>query len=302
MADFDPAIIDVKRDALQQLKALPSPPAHLTGSALRLRGLIGEIIHRIAENDAHHRLPGFSSLLHESARLAATLGFPRPPLQIVQSGDRTRAVTPGAKSRDPVWVVELHFCEPGARIPNMARLEAWFPGEVCPTVLHDLGTQASNIKCVFGTLFRWVRHLDLPPGPATLKQPETAAPARDGGEGEFRVLRATFQVEHNGAVCTLGNTVQFRLIEAMNKRQGEFVQTQELIRAAWGQRVVVTNVVSQAVSDLRRDLAGAGITGVVIASERDHYALLIGDAAAGYDPSTGRRLLKVAGKKERRSR
>lgn len=104
------------------------------------------------------------------------------------------------------------------------------------------------------------------PGPAD-------GPASSDPNSQLIVDRETFTVSRDGQSCSLGNTKVFSLIEFLNSRLGKYVPILTLIEKIWEDDATGSNTVHKTVSNLRKKLSNAGIKGVSIDSQDDHYML-----------------------------
>lgn len=76
--------------------------------------------------------------------------------------------------------------------------------------------------------------------------------------------------------CFLGNTVEFRLLERLNRRPGRFVTIDTLRTDVWQDDRTAKNTIQRTVSNLRRKLQESCLAGVVIdGSQKDHYRLVL---------------------------
>lgn len=99
----------------------------------------------------------------------------------------------------------------------------------------------------------------------------TEAPATS----HLTVSRETFTAEYGGVVCDLGNTRAFALLERLNQTPGVFIHLDTLVQDVWHGQPVSDEAVQRQASTLRTKLHDAGIMGVVIDSQKNHYRLLL---------------------------
>jgi DNA-binding response OmpR family regulator len=91
------------------------------------------------------------------------------------------------------------------------------------------------------------------------------------------VDHTSFTVHWDGRRCHLGNTLAFRLFQALAKRPDTYLSTADLMEEIWsGQRSA--SAVRSAVCDLRRRLIRAGLADLaarIDGGNRRHYALVL---------------------------
>jgi hypothetical protein len=98
----------------------------------------------------------------------------------------------------------------------------------------------------------------VPGGPAG----RNGAAAAGGAGVEFD--DDLFEARVNGKACPLGNTREYALLKRLARRPGTFVSVNDLRRDVWGDEETEKNTVQRTVSNLRRKLRDAGITGAEI--------------------------------------
>jgi DNA-binding winged helix-turn-helix (wHTH) protein len=311
----------VKRYALDEIRGLPPAPPHLSARQARLRALLIEVIQRIARNPRVDRWPNTSQLLEESATLSAELGYPRPPARVYFDDEPDLAAqSPDEGPAQFTQMLDLAMPDGSAFACMVLDAFCMLPDKTYLSAC-TLSEYPDRFERAVEYLLAWIRHLDLPPQPhGTGDTPDAAGspghaaprmdkpggratcPAEEAPVPSFKVLRDSFAVAYKGVRCPLGNSVAFKLIEALAARQGCFLETAELIRIVWPNQVVVHNSVSQAIGDLRAEMTRIGMTGVVIAVEKEHYALMVGEEASGFNPKTGRRINPKSPRKRRKKK
>jgi len=100
--------------------------------------------------------------------------------------------------------------------------------------------------------------------------PSSAAPRSLVVESE------TFTVRLGEKSCFLGHTVEFRLLERLNRRPGLFVSIDTFRASVWKDEYTAKNTIQRTVCNLRRKLRDAGLTGILIdGGQKDHYRLIL---------------------------
>jgi hypothetical protein len=106
--------------------------------------------------------------------------------------------------------------------------------------------------------------------PVSVSQTSNVAP----GPARLELDPDTFTARWGSHICYFGNTVELRLLERLNRRPGTFVSIEALRAAVWQNEHTEKNTIQRTVSNLRRRLRHAGITGIIIdGSQKDHYCL-----------------------------
>jgi 7-cyano-7-deazaguanine synthase in queuosine biosynthesis len=79
----------------------------------------------------------------------------------------------------------------------------------------------------------------------------------------------------DGKSCFLGNTMEYRLLERLNRRPGDYISVNQLRDDVWQNPSTEKNTVQRTVSNLRRKLESAGMSAIKIdGSQKDHYRLV----------------------------
>jgi hypothetical protein len=103
-----------------------------------------------------------------------------------------------------------------------------------------------------------------------------APPKEDQAPSRLQLDQETFEAWFGQKSVFLGNTVEFLLLERLNRRPGVFVSVGVLQADVWHDRVVEKNTVQRTVSNVRRKLREAGITEIEIdGSQKDHYQIFL---------------------------
>jgi len=90
----------------------------------------------------------------------------------------------------------------------------------------------------------------------------------------FVVDHSRFEVRFGHAVCFLGNTRDFHLVDRLVRAGDQFVTVQKLQDDVWNDTRVEKNTVQRTVSNVRRKFREAGFVGVVLdGTQRDNYRL-----------------------------
>lgn len=114
-----------------------------------------------------------------------------------------------------------------------------------------------------------------------------SGPSSDG----FVVDQDTFSVAYGGRSCSLGNTVEFRLIARLHRSAGKYLSNVTLGEDVWSDDETRTNTIQATVSNLRRRLRDHQVIGVVIDGDQPgHYGLFLTlpeslAATSGRDPA-----------------
>ena len=115
-----------------------------------------------------------------------------------------------------------------------------------------------------------------------IAEQDAAAADAAAVDPSFRVDDETFKVWNGGEACYLGNTIEFRAIQRLARRPGQYLKVDVLRDSAWDGAIVTKNAVQKTMSNIRRKLQTAGVEGVTIdGSQRDHYALKISACGKG---------------------
>ncbi len=86
----------------------------------------------------------------------------------------------------------------------------------------------------------------------------------------------TFEARLGNGRCFLGHTMEFALLERLNRRPGRFISIQVLREDVWHEQLTEKYTIQRTVSNLRRKLRDAGLVGLEIdGSQRNHYRLTL---------------------------
>ena len=83
-----------------------------------------------------------------------------------------------------------------------------------------------------------------------------------------------FEIRWQGKICELGNTMEFKLFERLNRWPGHYFSVNTLLDDIWPDRMVEPNTVQVTASNLRKKLRNAKMADLVIdGSQKGHYGL-----------------------------
>ena len=109
------------------------------------------------------------------------------------------------------------------------------------------------------------------------KPPQRGRPPTHAARQSSLVLdKELFAARFGDRCCSLGNTVEFRLLDRLNSRPGRYVSVDTLRQDVWDDLETAKNTIQRTICNLRRRLRAAGLTGVSIDGvQKDHYRLVL---------------------------
>jgi 7-cyano-7-deazaguanine synthase in queuosine biosynthesis len=150
--------------------------------------------------------------------------------------------------------------------------------QICAAIETEAASRRNDAARIPGTSLLGIVGLGpVEPRPCRDAAPP-GTPVPDDAPGSNGTLvtvdRSTFSVRCGAAVCSLKNTVEFRLLEFLARRPTFNRPIAELLTAAWDGQVRGKNTVQKTASNLNRTLRASGITGLTVdGSNRGHYFL-----------------------------
>jgi 7-cyano-7-deazaguanine synthase in queuosine biosynthesis/DNA-binding winged helix-turn-helix (wHTH) protein len=111
-------------------------------------------------------------------------------------------------------------------------------------------------------------------------------PGANGAE-KLAVDRDRFEVRFGGAVCVLGYTVEFRLLERLSRTPNAYVSHHDLANEVWGDDQTSANAIHRAASNLRSRLNAAGVAVTIDGEQRGHYRVVVPSEGISVNASAG---------------
>jgi Queuosine biosynthesis protein QueC len=117
------------------------------------------------------------------------------------------------------------------------------------------------------------------PRPATPVE-ATLRPAADGVNGapttEALVLDpGVFEARYQGLACPLGNTLEYHLLDRLNRTPNRYVSHHELATDVWGDDQTRAGAIYRVVLKLRRRLDQSGLAVAIDGEEKGHYRVQV---------------------------
>jgi hypothetical protein len=144
---------------------------------------------------------------------------------------------------------------------------------VAGKIADPLAWRGVPVNSLFGIAFGRPNQTGTRSGKASSCREPRSAPA---SAQTLVVDRESFTARLGEHSCFLGNTVEFRLLERLNRRPGLFLSIETLRASVWNDKHLAKNTIQRTVCNLRRKLRDAGLTGVSIdGMQKGHYQLIL---------------------------
>jgi 7-cyano-7-deazaguanine synthase in queuosine biosynthesis len=229
-------------------------------------------------NDAEDPPGGYASDVLTGSRNGADLALVEryygTALLIDGMTDPAAFVTEYPAVNDAIRHLGLPSSEAARKVYDLARRHA---SDVCGVLSRTVSKRADEVVRL---AFPANSLLGIASGRSPRRERESRStfPANGSGEAAHRLVLDSerFEARMGSCACFLGKTMEFALLDRLNRRPSLFVSYDQLREDVWEDIETEKNTIQRTVSNLRRKLKGAGLTSVVIDGEQEgHYRLVL---------------------------
>jgi hypothetical protein len=146
-------------------------------------------------------------------------------------------------------------------------------GEAARQAADPVAWRGVPVNSLFGIAFGRPGHHAVASGTASSCRESRPSPS---SSHQLVLDKETFEARWGKRSCFLGNTIEFRLLERLNRRPGLYLCLDALRASVWAEEHTAKNTIQRTICNLRRKILDAGLVGVLIdGGQKHHYRLVL---------------------------